>query len=199
MSQSLRELIDGAVAAGEVIRVVYHGGSQPGSVREIAPVRVFDDEVDALCVASGERKTFKLDRIEIPAAGALLTEFVAEAGTQDDRPLEVVFREALPELHALGWHVAMEGSSIRLQALGFFKNGKPRKPRDIVVLSYEELMHDYIDFDGKEVMRKSARPYSVRSERTSTRTFAQRWKAILVFWEEARALAPRDQQGPDPP
>jgi hypothetical protein len=156
---------------------------------------VFDDEVEALCVASGVLKRFRLDRLKMPDTAAMLSAYVAETMTPDDRPLEDVLREALPELEALGWHVAIENNGISLQVLRFFKNGKPRKPLDVVGLSYAELTHDYIDFDGQEVMRKSARPYSVWSQRSPTRTFAERRSALVHFLKEARALTPRGQSG----
>lgn len=40
MSDDFRARLIAAATAGEIVSVVYHRGSQPGTVREIAPVAV---------------------------------------------------------------------------------------------------------------------------------------------------------------
>ena len=47
MPDSLREILDQAAKNGEVIRIVYHSGSQPGTVREIVPMEVTNTELRA--------------------------------------------------------------------------------------------------------------------------------------------------------
>ena len=51
-SMSITDKLAKAVDAGEIVRIVYHGGSQPGTIREIAPIAVENNKVSALCLAS---------------------------------------------------------------------------------------------------------------------------------------------------
>jgi len=55
---------------GEIIAIVYYGGSQPGSYRLISPLRVEDDRVFAYCHTSGRFKCFLIEKIELRDAGA---------------------------------------------------------------------------------------------------------------------------------
>ena len=60
-----------AVAGGERITIVYHGGADPGGRRTIRPREVFRVSgygatyVSAYCETRGEARTFRVDRIEI--------------------------------------------------------------------------------------------------------------------------------------
>jgi len=54
-----------ALKSGEIIKIVYYGGSQPGTCREITPLRILDDEVTAKCYQSDSIKTFKIAKIEL--------------------------------------------------------------------------------------------------------------------------------------
>lgn len=54
-----------AIAAGEVLKITYEGGSQPGSVREIAPMTIESGKVRAHCYMSGAVKQFSLAKITI--------------------------------------------------------------------------------------------------------------------------------------
>jgi len=59
-----RDQIQNALTAGEVIKVVYHSGSQPGTVRNIAPFDITGNKVRAQCFTSKALKTFLLEKIE---------------------------------------------------------------------------------------------------------------------------------------
>src|SRR6056297_3148523 len=63
------ETIERAISTGDTLKIKYHGGSQPGAVREIVPTATFGDKVRAECLASGQSKVFKLDRLELCEAG----------------------------------------------------------------------------------------------------------------------------------
>jgi hypothetical protein len=54
-----------AAEAGEVITVVYHGGSQPGTKRDISPIKVSKTEVLARCLVTGQPRSFRLSKLEI--------------------------------------------------------------------------------------------------------------------------------------
>lgn len=194
MTQSLRDMLAQAAGAGEAIRIVYHGGSQPGTVREISPISVTDVEVVAHDLSSGMAKTFKLARIEIPGSVANVPAYdpTLPPPVEDTRSIKEVFDGKLRDLEALGWHVRASENTIALH--NFFKNGKIRKTPD-VQLNCDEFIVDLVDdFDGlgiKEERRKSSRPYHVYSRSfASARSFGKMSKAVAVFLDEARNLAP---------
>lgn len=54
-----------AVGTGEVVDIVYFGGNQPGTRREIVVTSVAGDNVKARCLATGLPKTFKLSLLEV--------------------------------------------------------------------------------------------------------------------------------------
>lgn len=60
----IRRLKD-AAGTGEILDIVYAGGTQPGTRREIT-VRAIDGEMlKACCLATGMSKTFRIDRLEV--------------------------------------------------------------------------------------------------------------------------------------
>ncbi len=53
---------------GEVVHALYHGGSQPGTKREIGPLNfVGRGAVRAWCLLTGTIKTYRLESLEIVA------------------------------------------------------------------------------------------------------------------------------------
>ena len=65
MRDELRTRLIAAATTGEIVTVVYHWGSQPGSVRNVVPIALSDEEVRAHDVAAGADKTFKLAHLEL--------------------------------------------------------------------------------------------------------------------------------------
>lgn len=191
----LYERLKVAAKAGEVVRIIYHGGSQPGTVREIYPIRVATLEISARDLATDIVKTFKLAKIELVDDVTDAPEYDA-AHSDISEPAGII--EALDgkhsELENLGWHVAF--SEDEASVYRFFKNGKPRKTAD-VSLSYDEFVTDlFVDDDGElhEDARHSTRPYRVDSLRfASGRTFGKLSRAAALFLEEAHGLAPQQQ------
>ncbi len=67
---ALRESLERQMASGTPQEIIYFGGSQPGHLRAITPLRFCEtrgrDYIIALCHQSGMEKTFRLDRIHLP-------------------------------------------------------------------------------------------------------------------------------------
>jgi hypothetical protein len=61
----LKDKLIEASKAGEIITIVYHGGSQPGTKRDISPIRVSETEVLARCLVTEKPRTFRLSKLEI--------------------------------------------------------------------------------------------------------------------------------------
>jgi predicted DNA-binding transcriptional regulator YafY len=54
-----------AQKTGKIVRIAYHGGSQPGTATEISPMSIASEEVIAHDIATGEVRTFKLATIAL--------------------------------------------------------------------------------------------------------------------------------------
>ena len=62
---SLVKRLSAAVGTGEIVRVRYHGGSQPGAVRDLLIRSVRDEHIYAVCLESQALKSFRIDRMEL--------------------------------------------------------------------------------------------------------------------------------------
>lgn len=182
------------------ITIKYHGGSQPGTVREIAPVRFYENKVQAKCYLSNKLKHFKYDKIEI----------VEKTTTQDvvwnpDKNLHEIFTDLKDlyeqkkgELSLYGFYVHFENDELSLHE--YFKNGKP-KTGALVRLLFDEYenIYDY-DFDSEgdelnEILvgrKKKAMPWLVYSPNKPTRSYIYFDKAATYFLEQARLNAKND-------
>lgn len=194
MMDDLRARLLAAATTGEIVRIVYHAGSQPGTVREIAPIAVTDEDVRARDLAAGIDKTFKLAYVELagPQAIARAYDPTAPPTVEDVQTVRAALAPHVSALQAMGWHVELTLNRISLHR--FFKNGKPRKGYDVTMGFDEFTVDSFDDGDGRglqTVTRPSHRPYNVSSTALPTRTFVRLAGTLPVFLEEARKLAPR--------
>jgi hypothetical protein len=188
MSDDLRARLIAAASAGEIISVVYHRGSQPGTVREIAPVAISEEEVRARDTAAGIDKSFKLAYLELagPQTAARAYDPASPPPIEDTQTVQAALEAHVAPLQALGWYVELTENRIYLHR--FLKNGKPRKSYE-VTMGFDEFTADLFDnFDGlglQTVTRPSQRPYNVSSTSLPTRTFVRLSGALPLFLEEA--------------
>jgi hypothetical protein len=188
---ALRERLAVAIKTGEVIRIVYEGGSRPGAIRDVIPRGVTVDELRAHDVTAGIDKTFLLAKIDLTDAP------VTTAG--GPHSIEAAIGPRILELQALGWHVVLTPTMATLHAP--LKNGRPRTAASIS-LWFEEYKGIIVvdqDANGKPVEQeerwKSRAPYHVSSTRLHTRSFATLWKPVALFLEEARKVSTRAKEG----
>ena len=167
-----------AIRDRRTIRIVYDGGSQPGSQREIRPLRVAGSSLWAFCMASGRAKQFLLSKIRIPSEDGGISAYAAETMTRPTAPRRLT--EALgsqrSELEQMGWHVQLDETSATVHR--YFKNGKPRKRPDAGILK----------------MDRPGRPWYVHGPGlVVARTFSDITRAVSLFLEQARTYAPARQ------
>jgi hypothetical protein len=183
-----------AIESGEVLKVIYHGGSQPGSLREIAPISIKNGKVSARCYTSNAVKSFTVEKIIVVEGGTKLSAAEYQPGLVKPEQYPSVSgllenqRDALVQL---GWHIEHDKNHLSLHRK--FKTGKPLKGSD-VSLDYEEYAYDFVaGMDGevhKENERKRQRPWTVRGKNQETITYSHLDKAAEVFIEWAKLLAP---------
>jgi hypothetical protein len=177
-SMGIEKRLNEAAKAGEVITVVYHGGSQPGTKRLLRPIKATLRELRARDIATDEVKTFLVSKIEIVPdnhpAKEYIAGFVARPKFKD---LLEALGSKVKELETIGWYVNLSESSISVHR--YLKNGKPRKGGDAGILKYEE---------------GSNRPWYVFGPDLATaRTFSHLEKAVELFLEQAVSHAPAKQ------
>jgi hypothetical protein len=221
---ALHDTLVAGAEAGATVRVIYHGGSQPGTVREIRPLQVTDLEVRAYDVAAGMAKTFVLARMVLPGGGETLVAYEPPPprppGEEERRDIEALMRAHVPALEKLGWEVTLSPDTIALASIyAYFKNGKPRKAT-AVSLTYRPVTEG-VDDDVEEVEsisliltpqgtrieqrmrepRRAARgrPYSLNVKGISTtRAFGRPSSAVAAFLTEVRRLGPPNPPAPPP-
>jgi hypothetical protein len=207
----IHDMLQEAIDGGEVLKIKYHGGSQPGTVRQISPISISKDKVRARCLNSNAVKTFVIDKIEVCDRNDHNNE------TQWDpaKKSEVKYGSFAAfcglhrsELESLGWHVNSDANFISLHRR--FKNGKPLKGSDVSLdySDYEEYVSDLavviikasdgvgVDLDGElreENIREHRRPWLVRARGMESRTYAKLDRAADSFMERARLLSPKNR------
>jgi hypothetical protein len=183
MIQSARDVLVRAAGTGEIVRVVYHGGSQPGSARMIVPIIIDDTRVVAQCLASGMRKTFRIDSLEVLAPEARAEDYRADP-SEAERPFPEVFLRSVAELEDLGWHVKITEDTISLHV--FLKSGKPRSAPVVRLWRAEFTGVSEVDANGFDTgvfrERLSALPYHVSSPRmTRVASMKAQARAVAMF------------------
>jgi hypothetical protein len=140
------DVIQAAIEDGEVLTVIYHGGSQAGAVRLLFPRKIDGDMVRAICLASNRVKSFSLAKIDIlPPSFDTDFDYVASDVASDVRlpepkSLAEAFAPYVDTLTKKQWHLLLED-----RAAGLFrskKNGELLKSPDIFLLwcEFDELM-----------------------------------------------------------
>ena len=131
-----------AIQAGEVLTVVYHGGSNPGAVREIAPMEILGDKVSARCFTSEATKTFFIEQIEVIENSSVSHAPIWTPQVVDQPKFcslaDFVSANSNDWLSG-GWHIEHQKAQLSLHRK--FKTGKPHKNYD-VSLNYEEYASD---------------------------------------------------------
>jgi len=165
--------LEQAMLSGEILKIRYNGGSQAGSIREIAPIKIKGDLLIARCIASNTTKSFRIDRIEIADSTAPVL-YDGDYVREEPKDLVAALTNHITSLKDLGWDVEIEPKSCGLYR--FFKNGKRRKTADIYVVYSND---------------SSTRPWYVRSEGSSQgRTFASLGGLVDFLMSEAKRFAP---------
>lgn len=122
-----RRVLRDAIGTGELISIVYFGGSQPGHRREILPLRVTDEHVHATCAETGERRTFLLDKLALADGELAGAPHYSKAGPQAANVPDIAaFAAALIAVRPpLSVHLVVDADRIAVSER--FKSGKPKK------------------------------------------------------------------------
>jgi len=178
------QLLEQAIESKDRLTVVYLGGSQPGSVREIAPISIKNGKVRAKCYSSNAIKTFMVAKMQIMDSEGVLTKTNFEIPLQLPAFKNVAefYEHSYKKLAKLNLHIEVTQDSISLHKL--FKNGKPRKGSELSLADEEFTYDTEIDLAGNIIQsepRKKVRPWTVRAKGKDTTTLGKLDKAAAKF------------------
>jgi len=181
-----------AIETGEVLTIAYHGGSKPGSKREIAPICIEDDLVRARCYSSGKVKDFRIEQIQVFENDLLISRWNPEEVGKRIRTYEDlsgVLEDKAGELTSMGWYVTGEEDGIFL--FRRFKNGRLLKRPDVSIQYVETIDEGYFDpgMNYHAEIRKRARPWIISLRQGGT-AFGRLDRAVERFMLEALKHAP---------
>jgi len=195
----LTKRIEEAIEAGEVVLIKYHGGSKPGTIRQIAPVNLIGgDRVRAQCLSSRTSKVFFIDKMEIVDSGNHAAANYEATPTLEYSSLEEALGGHLAELRKKGWDVEATENHISLQRpISFFKNGKVRRRQNLSI-GYEPLAFEYIwNEDQDDVVtdhtRPRERPWTLSGSGLTTSSFKSLRAAAEKFLKLAVEEVPGDE------
>lgn len=178
---SITEQLKQAIGTGELLTIIYNGGSQPGSKRMISPVKISPDEkkVRARCYTSNAVKEFVIDKIVIVDNPEGETDYQKNVILPEPKNLTEGVAQYLEELNSLGWHVELEDDSIGLFTT--LKNGKLRKTAVIKAMYYQSP-NKYDDTNHRE--------WTLYSGKEKADSFKYLSSLIVKLILAARNLAP---------
>jgi len=187
---SLEKILVSASETGEIISIKYHGGSQSGSIRQISPISVNNDDVRARCLATNQVKTFKLSKMELEQSSEHLKTYIPGKKVLEPSSITEALEGHQELLFNLGWKLVIGKEEAGVYRT--FKNGKLRKTPDVYI-QYHEFTYDYTDWDdeGNEVeyTKPSVRPWYIRSnpanQGTSFKKLSSAIEKFINFSKEA--------------
>lgn len=189
---STEERILSAIESGEILLIRYHGGSDPGSVREILPVMVRSrGKVKARCYTSKAFKDFKIEKIEILQRPTEVNHSDIWSPNEHGMKVPSCSKEMLIEKIAtwetLGWGISNfdepDGSHFGINLHRKKKVGAGHIKKATLTLAYRRYVLEVIcqpDGSMVESTTPRQRPWVVASA-DKTRTFAKFDNAVDAF------------------
>ncbi len=189
------------------ISIIYHGGSQPGSTREILPIRIDGKMLHAKCAITNRFKMFNMEKLELEnsASNNYSNLTVNPVKVTDNKNPEyheleqyADFQDFLEKeagrFEPLGWKVESQEELIELSdglycrfiTIGLFlmfKSGKRQK-------------HPFIAFNlapceiEGEYWEQKPRPYSIQVRNLNSKSFVNLDKAAHYFIQQATEKSP---------
>lgn len=171
-----------AIGTGELVNIIYNGGSEPGKSRMIIPIKIDGGKVRARCYVTNAVKTFNIDKMILSPTD----QFDYTGGHKDPETLQDAIAPFMDELKSLGWEIDIDDYGIGL--FSYFKNGKRRKMPD-VSLHYSETSESWdkdFGYEEDRTIKDKSRPWYVHGH-----SFKYLSKAIVKFMDYATERAPK--------
>lgn len=167
------------VNTGEVIEMVYMGGSKPGAIRKAIVLDVNDEKIRAREVGSRITKEFFISKIIYPIDPNNLPE-VQEV--EHFESFNDVFKKYETKFQQNGYTPVITGTGLLL--FEAFKNGKLRK-KESASLLFEEYISEFVidpeTLTEIQITKKRKLPYVVRIGKSKPRSFGSLDNAVSYF------------------
>lgn len=176
---------------GEVLKIVYNGGSQPGSVREIVVTALKEDSIRAAAIGSTLSKEFKINKIEIYDETLHKS---AELYTSGKKKIKYSNYQDVIDLHSKIFNEKELTAQVEEDNFGLFgsyKNGKLKKRPEIAIEYHEFIYDDYYDPETDKFRsgkHKAQKPWCVKAKGKTTRNYKHFEKAIETFIDYAKTF-----------
>lgn len=133
--ETIKKILEDAIGTGEIITIIYHGGSEPGTSRMISPIKVDNGIVRARCLTTNKVKGFSIDKIELSASDKV--DYTGQhKEPEEPKSLSEGIEPFLNELVEQGWIIQQDEDAVCL--FERFKNGKPKKQPKLYLIYYRD-------------------------------------------------------------
>lgn len=189
---NIEKILSEAISTGEIIAIVYHGGSQPGTKRQISPISISNSKVRARCLNSNETKLFFLSKIQIVSNTDSFKSYkpkfkysnpnLQKSAADEPCNLSEILSKHIDEFKVLGFHLEIRENSAA--AYPVLENGDIVKNPDVIIAKTGKnrkrpwtvtSAHDLISIsagDANVTPRKILTVRNFSSVRTALNSFA---------------------------
>jgi hypothetical protein len=188
---SVIETLRSSIRTGEIVTIVYHGGSNPGAHREVFPIQILvgDEKVRARCISSGTTKVFIVDKISIVNSDGVLE--LAKDVTQHKSYKTIQDLLTNVELQLKDKLLHIDYADDYLQVHKVWKNGKPQKGTIIELVFSEHYSESEYDFETNsivDIIKVRNRPWCINGSLAKTNSFKDFDKAARYLLEELNRI-----------
>ncbi|GIU15681.1 hypothetical protein TUM4261_33070 [Shewanella sp. c952] len=172
---SVAKSIRASLRTGEVLTIIYNGGSQPGIVREIVPIQLLhgDEKVRARCMLSGVTKVFIVDKIALMDSDGVITEGHDFVPVKKYGCMEELYDATVLLLGEKPFHINKSSDAISVHKI--WKNGNPHKG-SLLSMSFFEFTSGECFFDELGNMTESEPKLSTRPWSISGGSYSNSYK-----------------------
>lgn len=185
------EEIENYYKNGEILKFVYNGGSQPGTVREAIITSLNNENIKARYIDSRLSKEFKMDKIEIYNDILHKNLKIYIAGQKENKYINYqdivdIHSDLFKEKELI---LNIEKDSFAL--FQYYKNGNLKKSPVIALEYHEFIYNEYYDIEDnsfKSDKYKSEKPWCLKIKGKTTRNYKHFEKAVETFIDCIKAF-----------
>lgn len=191
MNDSIKHLIEESIGTGEVLEIIYLGGSHPGVKRRVV-FQKLEDNGDKVRVVDlnepGVAKVFFINKIFRPEdlTEEEISRLVPDYSTKDFNTLQELYDECSQKvlLREYELEFVSESQKLNVYKYRFFKNGNKRRKLHFS-LYFQEFVTDYSICESGElidIQKPAQRPWAIGNKRFSR--FPKAAKEFLKLFKE---------------
>lgn len=180
-----KERLKEAIDTGEILTIIYHGGSQPGTTRQISPMSFSRDRVRARCLISNKPKYFTLDKIDLVDDPAAEPTYEKDKKFAEPASIQIALEPYLETIRAMGWLVEINDQEAGLYRTR--KNGNRLKYPDVALRYHATTRRE--DERGRIHEIPSTMPWHVNSNKAQNSFFKSLSHAAERFIKVADEVA----------